>query len=342
MAAPTMHVPDIINEGRISAFQYMIVLLCGLVMLIDGFDTQAISYIAPRMAREWGTPLMMLGAIFASALVGLMIGYLALAPLSDRFGHRRMLIASTIFFALFTGATIFATNVTELIVLRILTGAGLGAAIPSAVALSSEYTPKRLRATFVLAIYCGFSLGFVVAGIAAAWLLVPFGWRSLLWIGAGFPLALAVILLVLLPDSLDQLVRAGVKLDQIWIILQRIDARLTGAPMPAKFTTDQQEKLGAVRGVFSAGRIAGTLLLWIVFALNLGEFYALETWLPTILTDHYYSLTTVATATSSDDDRRHYRCLYSRPGNGSRRSLRIVVVALSRRCGVRGADRRRA
>jgi AAHS family 4-hydroxybenzoate transporter-like MFS transporter len=209
-----------------------------------------------------------------------------------------MLVASTVFFALFTGVTIFATNVTELIVLRFLTGAGLGAAIPSAVALTSEYTPKRLRATFVLAIYCGFSFGFVVAGIAAAWLLIPFGWRSLLWIGAGFPLALSVFLLVLLPDSLDQLVRAGAKHDQIWTILQRIDARLAGTPAPAGFTTDQEEKLSAVGSVFRAGRIAGTLLLWFVFALNLGEFYALQTWLPTILTDHYYSLTTVATATS--------------------------------------------
>ena len=298
VAAPTMHVPDIINEGRISAFQYMIVLLCALVMLIDGFDTQAISYMAPLMAKEWGISRVLLGPIFASALVGLMVGYLALAPLSDRFGHRRMMIASTIFFALFTGLTVLATDVTELIVLRFLTGAGLGAAIPSAVALTSEYTPKRLRATFVLAIYCGFSFGFVVAGIAAAWLLVPFGWRSLLWIGAGFPLALSVILVVLLPDSLDQLVRAGMKLDQIWIILQRIDSRLAGTPMPAEFTTDQEEKLNALWSVFGADRIAGTLLLWFVFALNLGEFYALQTWLPTILTDHYYSLTTVATATS--------------------------------------------
>jgi AAHS family 4-hydroxybenzoate transporter-like MFS transporter len=298
VTTPTMHVPYIINEGRISAFQYMIVVLCGLVMLIDGFDTQAISYMAPLMAKEWHISQILLGPIFASALVGLMVGYLALAPLSDRFGHRRMLIGSTIFFAVFTGVTIFATNVTELIVLRFVTGAGLGAAVPSAIALSSEYTPKRLRATFVLAIYCGFSFGFVVAGMAAAWLLIPFGWRSLLWIGAGFPLALSVILLVLLPDSLDQLVRAAAKPDQIWIILRRIDPRLTGTPTPGRFTTDQEEKFSAVGSVFRAGRIAGTLLLWFVFALNLGEFYALQTWLPTILTDHYYSLTTVATATS--------------------------------------------
>src|SRR5271155_4509503 len=127
MVAQPMHVPDIINQGRIGAFQYLVVLLCGLVMLIDGFDTQAISYMAPLMAKEWGVSRQLLGTIFSSALVGLMVGYLALSPLSDRFGHRRVLIASTIFFALFTGVTVAASNVTELIALRFLTGMGLGA-----------------------------------------------------------------------------------------------------------------------------------------------------------------------------------------------------------------------
>jgi AAHS family 4-hydroxybenzoate transporter-like MFS transporter len=293
-----MHVPNIINAGRISAFQYLVVLLCGLVMLIDGFDTQAISYMAPLMAKEWSVSRQMLGPIFSSALVGLMVGYLALSPLSDRFGHRRLLIASTIVFALFTGVTIVTTNITELMTLRFLTGMGLGAAIPSAVALTSEYSPKRLRATFVLAIYCGFSLGFVVAGVAAAWLMPNFGWRSLLWVGAGFPLALSIVLLRWLPESVDQLVRTGANIRQVWTILCRIDRRLAATPMPAGFTTDREEKLSAVGSVFQAGRTTGTLLLWFVFVLNLAEFYALQTWLPTILSNQHYALGTVATATS--------------------------------------------
>jgi MFS transporter, AAHS family, 4-hydroxybenzoate transporter len=293
-----MHVPDLINEGRISTFQYLVVLLCGLVMLIDGFDTQAISYIAPLWAKEHGIYLQFLGPIFASALVGLMVGYLVLSPFSDRFGHRRLLIVSTIFFAFCTGATVFASDVTGLMVLRFLTGLGLGAAIPSAVALTSEYSPQRWRGSSVLAIYCGFSLGFVVAGVAAAWLLPPFGWRSLLWVGAGFPLVLSIVLLVWLPESLDQLVRHGTNGQQIWSTLCRIDRRLAATPTPSAFTTDHEEKFSALGSVFQAGRTAGTLLLWFAFALNLAEFYGLQTWLPTILNKQNYELTTIATATS--------------------------------------------
>jgi AAHS family 4-hydroxybenzoate transporter-like MFS transporter len=266
-------------------------------MFIDGFDTQAISYMAPLIANEWALSREMLGPIFSSALVGLMIGYLALSPLSDRFGHRRILIISTLVFALFTGVTVFATNVTELIVLRLLTGMGLGAAIPSAVALTSEYSPTRLRATFVLTIYCGFSLGFVAAGIAAASLLPAFGWRSLLLVGAAVPLVLGGVLFLLLPESLDRLVRTS-DVQKIWTILRRIDRGLGATAMPDGFTTDREEKSSALGSIFQKGRSAGTLLLWFVFALNLGEFYALQSWLPSILTNQNYTLATVATATS--------------------------------------------
>jgi MFS transporter, AAHS family, 4-hydroxybenzoate transporter len=294
----TIHVPDVINDGSISAFHYLIVLLCGLVMFIDGFDTQAISYMAPQIAKEWGLSRHLLGPIFSSGLVGLMVGYLALSPFSDRFGHRRVLVTSTFVFALFTAGTLLAKNVSELMALRFLTGMGLGAAIPSAVALTSEYTPKRWRASFVLAIYCGFSFGFVIAGVAAAWLLPPFGWRSLLWVGAGVPLALSLLLLALIPESLDRLVRTGAKAGQIFAILGRIDQRFVGAPAPDAFTTDSEEKFSALSSVFRSGRGTGTLILWFVFILNLGEFYGLQSWLPTILTNEHYGLTTAATATS--------------------------------------------
>ncbi|MBO0848882.1 MAG: MFS transporter, partial [Pseudonocardia sp.] len=91
LATHTIQLPEFIDERRVSPFQYGVVALCGAVMFIDGFDTQAISYAAPHIAREWGLSPALLGPIFSSALVGLMVGYLVLAPLSDRFGHRRML-----------------------------------------------------------------------------------------------------------------------------------------------------------------------------------------------------------------------------------------------------------
>jgi AAHS family 4-hydroxybenzoate transporter-like MFS transporter len=293
----TFHVPAFINEKPVGSWQYVVTLLCGLVMFLDGFDTQAISYMAPDIAKEWGLSRAVLGPIFSAALTGLMAGYLVLSPLSDRFGHRRIMLLSTLAFGVVTLITAFASNVTELIGLRFVTGLFLGAAIPSAVALTGEYSPKRFRATFVLAIYCGFSLGFVAVGAIAAWLLPLYGWRSLLWVGAAAPLILSVFLYLLLPESLDFLVRTKADGRDIWRILRHVDPAIPDSA-PSSFTTEEKESKGAIASLFSSGRALGTIVLWIVFFLNLAEFYALQSWLPTILTNLNYPLSSVALATT--------------------------------------------
>src|SRR6267154_4159078 len=290
-------VPPFINSRPIGAVQYGIVVLCALVMFLDGLDTQAISYMAPMISKEWGLSREVLGPIFSSALTGLMFGYLVLSPLSDRFGHRRLILFSTVAFGLLTLVTLVATNVTELIVLRFLTGIALGAAIPSTVALTTEYMPRRLRATFVLAIYCGFSLGFVAAGGLAASMIPLYGWRSMLWIGAITPLTLAVLVYVFLPESLDFLVRTQAKPHGIWRIVRRLDRALPSEG-PQQFVTEVEAKRSAVGSLFQSGRTLGTLVLWLVFGLNLAEFYALQSWLPTILAGHGFSPNAVALATS--------------------------------------------
>jgi MFS transporter, AAHS family, 4-hydroxybenzoate transporter len=286
-----------INSRQVGAVQYGIIILCGLVMFLDGFDTQAISYMAPLIAKEWGLSREVLGPIFSSALAGLMVGYLVLSPLSDRFGHRRLIIISTVTFALLTLATVLATSVTQLIALRFVTGIALGATIPSAVALTTEYSPKRLRATFVLAIYCGFSLGFVAAGALAAGIIPLHGWRSLLWIGAIAPLTLALFVFIFLPESLDFLIRTGAEPESIWRVIRSVDNTLADQGSRA-FTTEVKEKRSAVGSLFQSEQTFGTLVLWLVFGLNLAEFYALQSWLPTILTNLGHSLNTVALATS--------------------------------------------
>jgi AAHS family 4-hydroxybenzoate transporter-like MFS transporter len=293
----TAHVPSIVNGKSLGLYQLAVIALCGMLMFLDGFDTQAISYMAPFMAKEWGIPREALGPVFSSALVGLMVGYLILSSLSDRFGHRRMLLASTLLFSLFTLVMTQASNVDEVVFLRFMTGLGLGAAAPSAVALTGEYSPVRMRASAVLAIYCGFSLGFVGAGGAAETILPAYGWRSLLWVGSLVPLVFAILLWFWLPESLLHMVRKGAEKNRIWTILRKVDPRLPLEP-PSGFTADAETKRSAVESLFHDGRAAGTLLLWFIYILNLAEFYALQSWLPSILTNLHFSQDTVVFATS--------------------------------------------
>jgi MFS transporter, AAHS family, 4-hydroxybenzoate transporter len=290
-------IENVIDERAVGASQYVIACLCGCVMFLDGFNTQTISYMIPSIAKQWQLSHNLIGPILSSALAGLLVGYLFLSPLSDRLGHRRIVLIATMGVGVFTLATLLATNAAELIVLRFITGMGLGAAIPSAVALTSEYTPKRLRATFVLAIYCGLSFGFAAAGGAAAWLIPHYGWRALLWAGGIAPLALAPLIYLYLPESLDFLIRSRAEPRQIQAVLARIGPAATDIGA-VRFEGETDGRRNAVASLFQSGRTLGTLLLWVVFVLNLGEFYALQSWLPPILTRLNYSIDAVALVTA--------------------------------------------
>ena len=124
-----------------------------------------------------------------------------------------------------------------------------------------------------------------------------YGWRSMLWIGAAAPLIVAMLALVFLPESLDFLIRTKARPESVWRVVRRVDRALP-VQGPTQFVTDVVEQRSAVGSLFSSGRGAGTLVIWIVFMLNLAEFYALQSWLPSILSNVGYSLSTVALATT--------------------------------------------
>src|SRR5205823_2620844 len=151
-----------------------------------------------------------------------------------------------------------AATLQQLVVFRFLTGLGLGGAMPNAVALTSEYTPKRLQAIVIGAIFTGMPAGAVIASQAAAFMIPRWGWRSVFVLGGALPLALALVLVVLLPESMA------------WI-----ESRV-GGRVAARETTP-------VRDLFSDGRAAGTLLLWIPFFMNLLILYFVLSWLPSLL-----------------------------------------------------------
>lgn len=293
-----LRLPGFIDQRRLGGFQMRTVLLCGLVMLLDGFDTQAINYMAPAITQDWGVSKATMATIFSAALVGLMIGYLLLAPLSDRFGHKRPVMAGVALFSLSTLASVWAQNPDQLMILRFITGIGLGAATPSTIALTAEYSPKRLRASLVLAIYCGFSLGFVAANYVAGWLIPAYGWRSVFVAGAVLPLVLLPVLAWQLPESASYLLRRRENA-RAYALVRRIDPTLPETDtVRIEAESSDPGKRVKVTELLSGRQLLGTVLLWLVFALNLAMFYGLQSWLPTILTERGYSAGTLATAAS--------------------------------------------
>src|ERR1700709_1103306 len=138
-------VADFIDQQPVGAFPIKLRGTCAAVLFLDGFDTQAIGYVAPALAKEWGLTKGALGPVFSAGLFGLMIGALVFGPLADRIRRQQRIIFSTLAFGLGTLITAFVQDVNTLLAIRFLTGLGLGGAMPNAIAMTSELHPPRAR-----------------------------------------------------------------------------------------------------------------------------------------------------------------------------------------------------
>src|SRR5579862_8153137 len=207
-------VPAFIDSRKIGRLHILVATLCAMVVLLDGLNTQVIGYLGPALSRDWRLPRTALGPIFSASLTGLMIGLLVIGPLSDKLGRKLAMVASTVLFGCFTLLTAGAHGVPDLLFYRLMAGIGLGGALPNALALTGEYCPARRRATLVVIMFCGFSLGSILGGGLTAALVSRVGWRPVFLAGGALPLLLTPILIAVLPESLPFLVAKGNKQEQ--------------------------------------------------------------------------------------------------------------------------------
>src|SRR5476651_586409 len=187
-----LDVQSFIKAQPLSRYQWRVVILCFLIVFLDGLDTAAMGFIAPALSQEWGIDRASLGPVMSAALVGMIFGALGSGPLADRFGRKQVLVLATVMFGTFSVAAALSTSLNQLMAWRLLAGLGLGAAMPNATTLLSEYTPQRLRSLLVTSMFCGFNLGMASGGLFSAWLIPAYGWHSLLLVGGLLPLALTV------------------------------------------------------------------------------------------------------------------------------------------------------
>lgn len=284
MSKPTVvNIAELINRAPISGFQALVVTLCSLVVLLDGFDTQSISFAAPLLAPHIGVKLAAFGPIFGSAQIGQMIGVLVVGPFADRIGRKSMVITAVAAFGVFSLLTVWVESFTQLTTLRFITGLGLGAAMPNVFAIISEYAPARLKATLIAGSAAAFPLGAMIGGALSAKLVPVYGWQIIFW-GAGIlPLGLALWLSLQLPESIRFLVFRGGAERQVARFLALIDPAYRPA-VGEKFVTGEISPKGMpVFELFKNGRAFMTLLLWVMYFMGLLLLFFMYSWLPLLM-----------------------------------------------------------
>ena len=285
-AGRRVDVQTFLNENRFSRYQWLIFALCFFIVLLDGFDTAAIGFIAPSLSTEWGVTKPSLAPVLSAALFGLAAGALSAGPLADWLGRKTVLVVSVLLFAVASLGAAFAADLTQLTVLRFITGMGLGAAMPNAVTLMSEYCPDKRRAMLTNAMFSGFPLGAAFGGFLAAWMIPHWGWRSVLVLGGVAPLVLVVLLMLLLPESVRYMVAKSHSVERIRAVLSRISASAQQAQ--SFFMTETRQTVQGKSGlavVLSPTYRVGSLMLWLAYFMGLVIFYALINWMPILFRD---------------------------------------------------------
>jgi len=294
----TIDIKAFIDARSISPYQWLLVVLCCLVVIADGMDVAIMGFVAPSIIHDWGISRPAFGLVMSAAPIGLVIGALAAGPASDRVGRKRVLISSVFLFGVFTIATAFSQSPAAMAALRLLTGIGLGAAMPNTTTLLSEYAPQRKRSLLITIMFTGFNLGSALIGFAAGWLIPEHGWRSVLIFGGALPLTLIPLQLWLLPESARLLAVRGAPSARIGAVLGRVcGAQFAGdevfvsnePPLPTR------KPIGVL---FSQGYGLMTVALWVTYFMGLLVIYLLTGWLPTLMKDAGLSVTTAANTTA--------------------------------------------
>jgi AAHS family 4-hydroxybenzoate transporter-like MFS transporter len=225
-----------------------------LIMVLDGFDVQLIGFAAPALISEFGIARSALGPALSASVLGMSIGAVAIGPVGDRWGRRPALLMSALLFGMMTLLAATASTIETLAFWRLLTGIGLGAALPGAVALMAEFTPARHRSQLVVMALLGVPVGGIVGSALSAELIPELGWRAVFVVGGVLPVAAVVVLYFVLPES------------------------------PGFVTRQTQPRTVGLRAVFDRAHRGDAMILLLAFFTSLFAAYAFFSWVPVVLT----------------------------------------------------------
>ncbi len=281
-------VGEVIDHGRWTIFQKLVLALASLAFIVDSLANQVVSISIPAMTHDWHVGRGAFSPIIAMGWVGVAVGTVVAGYLADRLGRKTMLLASIF---LFGGATIacgMVSDIHALLWLRTLDGVGIGGAIPTATTLIAEFTPAIRRSRAVNVGMICIPLGNFLCGMIGSAVLPHFGWRALFAVNGAISLVIGLTLMLALPESPRFLVRFAKRRDELLRGLKQLQIE---APGSAQWVDASAARRGGpFAALLNPAMLLTTLAIWGGFFFCFLGVYTSLTWMPSLLSSHGYSL----------------------------------------------------
>ncbi len=282
---PAVDVVELLDSARFPGLPLGVTAMTILIMLVDGYDLQTMSFVAPAIVLDWGIPRSDLGWVLNGSLLGMAIGSVALGRFGDRIGRKSAFIVCLVSLCAGSLLNAHARSLGQLIGWRALTGIGLGGLTPLAATLIAEWTPRRVRSIAVACAVVSVPLGGMLGAMIAQRIIPEHGWRVIFWIGAALPLLFALLAMLLLPESPKYLAQDPDNAQRLASLLNRLlrEPRFAGTER-FHIAEPAAQARHWLRIILSREYLRTTLLLWLAFAFNTLGLYSYANWLPTLLT----------------------------------------------------------
>ncbi|WP_439853005.1 3-(3-hydroxy-phenyl)propionate transporter MhpT [Pseudomonas syringae] len=233
------------------------IVLCFIVALIEGFDLQAAGTAAAGLRETFALDPKMMGWVFSAGIIGLLPGAFFGGWIADRIGRKKILVSAVLLFGVFSLSTAYVDTFSGLLLVRFMTGLGLGAALPNLIALCAEAVSERHRGVAISVMYSGVPLGGALAAVVA--MFTSEHWQTTFIVGGLAPLLVVPLMILLLPES------------------------------SAFKQQTSAVRHSAVSALFGEGRGRTTVALWVGYFFTLTVMYMLLNWLPSLLIGQGFS-----------------------------------------------------
>lgn len=280
---------SIVNQAKLNQYHIMLVFWCSLLMLFDGYDMVIYGSLLPHLMTEWQISPARAGLLGSASLIGMMLGAATLTMASDKFGRKKIILLCTTIFSFAMIMNFFAYDQNSFFICRLITGFGLGGAIPTMVTIIKEMAPQEYRNRLINFMLAFYGVGAILSGLAGLFLIPAFGWKSVFIIG-GLSLLVLPFMYRTFPESIHYLLQKNQQQDIIQSLGRLNPQHIHHNEMHYISDVSNQNQNTSVIALFNQGKSSRTLLIWISFGMTMLMVYGLNTWLPKLMTVGGYSL----------------------------------------------------